>query len=62
MKWVLSTMAQVIISLWGIILTRIIRILKHTSHETREETIIAIKKIRAEIRDIPTWYTYNHSA
>jgi hypothetical protein len=53
LKWVLSTMAQVIISLWGIILTRIIQILKHVSHETREETIIAIKKIRDEIRDTP---------
>ena len=27
-----------------------------------EETITAIKKNRAEIRDTPTWYAYNHSA
>lgn len=37
-----------------------------TSYKTHEETIAAIKtaikKIRAEIRDTPTWYTYNYSA
>ena len=37
-----------------------------TSYETHDGTIAAIKtaikKIRAEIRDTPTWYTYNHSA
>lgn len=37
-----------------------------TSYKTHEETIAAIKtaikKIRAKIRDTPTWYTYNHSA
>lgn len=37
-----------------------------TSYKTHEETIAAIKtaikKTRAEIRDTPTWYTYNYSA